>query len=103
MTEVCDPEGRLWLNVLKMAVRDFVVLERCLADAPELQKDNHFLQNRGEIRNWFRSDSVATGSFQWICNKLGLNAGRALNLIEALPSDRTADLSGCYLPPIGTA
>lgn len=54
-----SPEERLWLAVIKKAVKDLAIEE-----------------HKEEVRCWFESESEAPGSFVWICIHLGLSKSR---------------------------
>lgn len=60
------PERALWCAVLEQAVAD----ARGLRETTQPHSDTW--QNQADARAWFKSKSIAVGSFRWVLAQLGI-------------------------------
>lgn len=66
-----DPHRRLWCAVLVVAIQD--ALGRGGKSDPERYYER--CRIRDEALAWFERNGKSIGSFQWVCDILGLDAG----------------------------
>jgi hypothetical protein len=76
---ISEAEQGIWRAVLVRALRDCAGIDLGITplERPHLQR---------RARAWFSSDELAIGSFGWICEALGLDAGYLRARVLSLPA-----------------
>ncbi|MEO5334153.1 MAG: hypothetical protein H7839_19240 [Magnetococcus sp. YQC-5] len=77
-----EPETRLWVAVLAQAVRDAETLVKRVQEKPELWTNYLFRSEVRHIKQFFRSQSLAVGSFGFICGLVNVDRDEAAQRIE---------------------
>ncbi|MEO5350819.1 MAG: hypothetical protein H7836_14420 [Magnetococcus sp. YQC-3] len=77
-----EPEGNLWVAVLAQAVRDAETLVRKVQKKPELWGNPLFRYEVRHLKQFFRSQSLAVGSFGFICGLMNVDRDQAAQCIE---------------------
>ncbi|MBF0622734.1 MAG: hypothetical protein HQL54_12485 [Magnetococcales bacterium] len=75
-------EGRLWASVLRRAVLDFAIMERCLSKDPNLVEDREFSEIYQDLYRWFLSKNSKMGSYAWICQQFGWDSDAIWNRLK---------------------
>ena len=77
-----EPETNLWIAVLAQAVRDAKTLVKRVQEKPELWGNPLFRYEVRHLKQFFRSQSLAVGSFRFICDLMSVDPDQAAQCIE---------------------
>lgn len=93
-----NADVHLWMAVMDRAVRDLEALERHKKN-PSVVDDPLFRSDYRSLRNWFASDSMDTGSFNWICSLVNMDSRWAINRIQTRLNITSLGSSNPLVPP----